>query len=209
MSSAIFTASGVRSVARMNACTKNAPCQPMRKQTGMALATSLIFLLILTLFAVVSMNTGTLQQKMAGNLRDSEIAQQAAESALRYGERVIKGILDAAGDDIAKCDHAGINKFWCYKDFQWDQKPFWLANGIPYLGDGTKQIAEAFEDPSVLIENYGADDGLDGRSRDSLMVADSTGVYGKALIRITARGIGASGVTETILEEYYIARKRL
>lgn len=209
MSIAIFTASAIRPVDRMNTRVNNAPCQTTTKQAGMALATSLIFLLILTLFAVVSMNTGTLQQKMAGNLRDSEIALQASESALRYGERVIKGILDAAGDDIAKCDHAGLNKYWCLNDFQWDQKPFWLANGISYMGDGTKQVGEAFEDPRVLIENYGCDEGLCGRSRDSLMVADSNGIYGRAFVRITARGTGASGITESILEEYYIARKRL
>ena len=197
-----------RSIMRRNSHTRDVRCLAIKGQAGMALATSLIFLLILTLFAVVSMNTGTLQQKMAGNLRDSEIGLQAAESVLRYGERTVKGILDAAGDDVARCADA-VNNLWCLNHVQWDQKPFWLANGLSYMGDATKQIKEAFEDPRVMIENYGCDEGLCGRTRDSLMTADTTGIQGLAFFRLTARGVGASGISETILEEYYIARKRL
>ena len=194
----------VKCVARINGA-KNFSAQ---KQKGMALATSLIFLLILTLFAVVSMNTGTLQQKMAGNLRDSEIALQSSESVLRYGERTLKTMLDAAGDESPRCANA-INNLWCLNQVQWDLKPFWLANGLSYMGDGAKQIEEAFEDPRVIIESYAADEGLAGTNRDSLMVADNTGVHGTRMYRLSARGVGASGITESILEGYYIARKNL
>ncbi|MCX7100437.1 MAG: PilX N-terminal domain-containing pilus assembly protein, partial [Methylobacter sp.] len=52
-------------------------------QSGAVLIISLIMLLLLTLIGTTAMQTSTLEEKMAGNLRDRDIAFQAAESALR------------------------------------------------------------------------------------------------------------------------------
>lgn len=56
------------------------------RQTGATLAISLILLAIATLVGVAAMQGTTLQEKMAGNLRDSSLAFQAADSALLAGE---------------------------------------------------------------------------------------------------------------------------
>lgn len=55
-------------------------------QGGAALIISLIFLLLMTLIGVTSMQTTTLQERMAGNSRDRNLALQAAEAGLRQGE---------------------------------------------------------------------------------------------------------------------------
>lgn len=55
-------------------------------QSGAVLIVSLIMLLLLTLIGVTAMQTTTLEEKMAGNLRDKSLAFQAAESALRAAE---------------------------------------------------------------------------------------------------------------------------
>ena len=57
-----------------------------RRQTGAALFISLMFLIILTLIGVSAANVGILQERMAGNVRDSNIAFQRAEEALRVAE---------------------------------------------------------------------------------------------------------------------------
>ena len=57
-----------------------------RTQRGMVLVICLIMLLLLTLSGLAAMRGSTLQEKMAGNSRDSEQAFLAAESALRNGE---------------------------------------------------------------------------------------------------------------------------
>jgi type IV pilus assembly protein PilX len=57
-----------------------------RHQRGAALIVGLIMLLLLTLIGVAGMRDTLLQEKMAGNMRDREIALQAAESALRAAE---------------------------------------------------------------------------------------------------------------------------
>ncbi len=55
-------------------------------QTGSALAVALVFTLLMTIIGVAAMQTATLQERMAGNLRDRNLAFQAAEAALREGE---------------------------------------------------------------------------------------------------------------------------
>jgi type IV pilus assembly protein PilX len=61
-------------------------------QSGAVLIISLIVLLLLTLIGVSSIQTTTLEEKMAGNYRDKNLAFQAAEAALRHGEALAKTI---------------------------------------------------------------------------------------------------------------------
>ena len=57
--------------------TQNAP------QEGFVLIVGLVILGLLTMLALSSMRDTTMQEKMAGASRDSGLAFQAAESALR------------------------------------------------------------------------------------------------------------------------------
>ncbi len=63
----------------------------LKSQSGAVLLVSLIMLLLLTLIGVTGMQTAGLEEKMAGNMRDRNIAFQAAEAALRDAERDIRG----------------------------------------------------------------------------------------------------------------------
>lgn len=53
-----------------------------RKQRGVVLAVSLILLLLLTILAITASTSSTLQERMAANAQDDNIAFQATESAL-------------------------------------------------------------------------------------------------------------------------------
>jgi len=55
-------------------------------QRGAVLAISLMILLVMTIIGVASMGSTTLQEKMANNNKQRQIAFQAAEAALRAGE---------------------------------------------------------------------------------------------------------------------------
>lgn len=57
-----------------------------RRQGGFILITTLIFLVVLTLFVLSSVRTGTLQLKMVGNLADRAVAFENADLAIRTGE---------------------------------------------------------------------------------------------------------------------------
>jgi len=71
------------------------------RQRGAVLIISLIFLLLMTLIGVISMQGTTLQERMAGNTRDRNLALQASEAALRAGEAWIEITANKGTADVA------------------------------------------------------------------------------------------------------------
>jgi len=67
--------------------------KPPARTRGAALFISLVFLVILTLIGISSANVGVLQERMAGNVRESNEAFQAAEATLREIERELRNII--------------------------------------------------------------------------------------------------------------------
>lgn len=65
------------------------PVLPRNSQRGAILVVALFMLLLLTIIGVSSMRGTALQESMAGSMRDSSLALQAAEAALRQGEDVV------------------------------------------------------------------------------------------------------------------------
>lgn len=63
-------------------------CRPFshNRQSGAALIVALIFLLLMTLLSTSSMRNSTMQERMAGNMRDWNIGFQGAEASLRFVE---------------------------------------------------------------------------------------------------------------------------
>ncbi|MHC8368625.1 pilus assembly PilX family protein [Pseudomonas sp. ZT5P21] len=59
-------------------------------QRGMALLISLVFLLLLTLIGISSMQNATLQEKMASSVTLRNQSFQGAEAALRVGESAVQ-----------------------------------------------------------------------------------------------------------------------
>lgn len=68
----------------------------MISQKGSVLIVSLIFLLLLTIVGVSSMNMTSLEERMAGNFRDHDLAFQAAEAALLDAEEFVENTFDIA-----------------------------------------------------------------------------------------------------------------
>lgn len=69
-----------RSMANISAPSK------FKRQQGAVLVVGLIILVVLTLLSVQVMRTNVVQERMAGNMRERNVALQAAEAALRVGE---------------------------------------------------------------------------------------------------------------------------
>jgi type IV pilus assembly protein PilX len=61
-----------------------------QKQLGATFVTGLIFLVVITLLGITAMKTASMEERMSGNLRDRNLALQAAEMALRYAEQHIR-----------------------------------------------------------------------------------------------------------------------
>lgn len=91
-----------------------------KQQRGVALVIALVFLLLLTIIGVTAMQTATLQERMAGNVRDRNVGLQAGEFALRDAEQLVEdgtstseSFVSRAGDapdwrDIDDCTNGNV-----------------------------------------------------------------------------------------------------
>lgn len=61
----------------------------LKKQSGVVLVVSLVILLLLTIIGVTTSQVTSLEEKMAGNMHDQNIAFQAAETGLRGAEAAV------------------------------------------------------------------------------------------------------------------------
>ncbi len=87
----------------MNRITMN-----RNSQQGAILIVALIMLLLVTIIGLASIRGTSLQERMAGNLRDQELALQAAEAALRQGESIVVSKFEANTlNTLATADQAG------------------------------------------------------------------------------------------------------
>ncbi len=87
-------------------------------QDGSVLIVSLILLLILTVIGVSSINNIGMNERMAGNYKDHDLAFQAAESALAAGEKEAEGLagifLGAGLDEITDYFTCSDSKSNCF-----------------------------------------------------------------------------------------------
>lgn len=68
----------------------------LKKQKGVVLIMAMVILFAMTLIGITSMNTTSLEDRIASNYRDKQVAFQAAEAALRQGEQDTRTITNTA-----------------------------------------------------------------------------------------------------------------
>ncbi|MCH2342147.1 PilX N-terminal domain-containing pilus assembly protein [Pseudomonas sp. NPDC047963] len=71
-----------------------------RHQSGVVLVVSLILLLLLTILAITASTSSSLQERMAGNAQESNVAFQAAESALAAMNTQVRDGTAPAADSV-------------------------------------------------------------------------------------------------------------
>lgn len=70
----------------------NANKTAIKTQGGIALIATLLLLLVMTLIGTSAMKTTTLEEKMAGNTKNVNVAFQASETGLRAAEQWIRDL---------------------------------------------------------------------------------------------------------------------
>jgi type IV pilus assembly protein PilX len=88
----------------MNGIRQPIPQLMYRSQGGAVLVVALIFLLLVTLIGVSSMQNATMQEKMAGSVMLKNRSFQTAEAALRLGENEVQ----ATNYNQPKCVNAVV-----------------------------------------------------------------------------------------------------
>lgn len=165
---------------------------PARAERGAALITGLIFMVVLTLLSMAAMRTTLLEEKMAGNSRDIDLAFQSAEAALRAGEQELNAAtLPTFGTTGAYLTSAG-NSTRGY-DSYWTQTHTWNSSDSAALSTVPVGVYSA---PRFVIEQMPSVAGGGGSLKAGPIT--QSGIY-----RITARGIGGNSNTRIYLQETY------
>lgn len=152
-----------------------------RMESGAALIVSLVMLLLLSLIGVAGMQTTIMQDRMAGNLLDKDLAFQAAEAALRDGEESLQSSVPVSFPDSNGLYRIGA-----------DNRPDWPGN-LDDDGNGVIQYTgfpNVYAQPEYIIEQI-----------DSITPpgCDLSSYCEPVYYRITALGFGGSDTSSAVL----------
>lgn len=158
------------------------------KQKGAVLITGLIFLVVLTMLVLAIMRSATLEERMAGNSRNRQLALQAAEAVLRDAE---VSLFAPAATFTTAFDPTVFNSTctngYCSRPaagtYRWKAAATW-ANGtsrsFATLADGTAfSLAGLPSPPRYIVEYMGPEDS-----------GQPPKICPKLLFRVTVRGVG-------------------
>jgi len=146
----------------MNSAQQLTNSSPYQRQCGAVLFVSLIILLLMTIIGVSAMQNTTMQEKMAGNLRDANLAFQAAESALRDAENYIANTasLPIFASDCGSASNSNnglclpiVPSSTSYQ--QWENVSYWSnADKTRCYGAGTNaaQLSLVSKQPRYMAE---------------------------------------------------------
>ncbi len=176
---------------------RSRPMSPARRQQGVALFLALVVLLLITILGVSGLQTTTLEERMAANARDRDLAFQAAEAALMDAERFLNSA------QIGEFNNSGGRY-----QLNANSRPVWHGNNqqagtggvITYSVDRPGAGAQAAplqgvsRQPEYFIERYPAVI-PPGGSLEAGVPADEL-----AFFRATARGFGGRENTVVVLQ---------
>ena len=171
----------------------------LHKQTGSALIVSLTILLVLTILGVSAMRTTSLEDKMAGNARDSQTAFEAAEFALRQAEQdlktdvVVKASFGPTGGTGAYFTSPGVGPE------AWTVEANWATIATP---PGTVYTGNVASPPLIMIQQVDANI----PAYPAPGIGNNYNYYdfiGLDVYQITVRGVGISPNSRAMLQSYY------
>jgi len=176
---------------------KTAEYYRMPKQSGSVLIISLIIMVVLTILGVSGMKSAVLEEKMAGNLRDSQLAFQAAEATLREAEQFIDNNIvsttnfDTNGSDGLYAKSPG--KLW--DQINWDSN-----DSLEFANFSSNSAINT--SPRYIIQHVATQiNNIDELNMDNY--GQGTGAGRVEMFLITARATGNSGNTVVMLQSTY------
>ncbi len=166
------------------------------QQRGVALFLALVVLLIITILGVSGLQTTTLEERMAANARDRDMAFQAAEAALLDAERFLNNAVlgDFNNGNGRYRLNAANRPIWHGDGRQVGNGVFVYSVNRPGTGNQATALAGVARQPEYFVEQYPAVFSSGG-SLEAGVPADAMSFY-----RVTARGFGGRENTVVVLQ---------
>lgn len=174
-------------------------------QQGVALVMALVFLLLLTIIGIGALNTTSLEEKMANNVKDRNLAFQAAESALILGEFWINNQLtkpDFPNNNI------GLHEPSATATPIWNSVDWYGSSIVTYpntpgaSGSGTLEKLQT--QPKYLIERLAEAQNLGIGNTGGSAVWKPGGGEPMTMYRITARGTGGTNAAMVMVQSTFL-----
>lgn len=171
----------------------------LNQQRGGALITALSILLILTILGVSAMSTTALQERMAGNARDHEVAFEAAEYSLRAAEAFVQ-TLNSTSMTTNFSTSGGTGGYYTPRALPTDTEA-WLS-WATFANPATFGMSVS-QQPQYIIQVVKSELGL---STDPKANPGYGGppVLQPTVFQITARGFGLSSTSRVMLQSYFV-----
>lgn len=193
------TAISISTIRHATTCTRRYTQRRTQRHTqrGAVLILSMILLLVLTLLGLSSMRTATLEEKMAGNMRDRNLAFEATESALREGEAWIARQTDLQQMTAQEFvyDAGDLPTASIQSEDWWDDNPTAVYGAVE---QGAAELPNVHTQPEFVVEERAF-------VPDSL-VAGFEPSKGNRIYRVVARGTGATDTAQALAESTYAKR---
>lgn len=159
------------------------PLHAANRARGSALIVALIILLLMTLIGTAGIQGTVMQERMAGNVRDRNLAFEAAEAALRAGEILA---LDTNTGPYSGAD--GLYDWETAQNPGWDVAATWTGTSSIIYSDAA--LSNLSAQPRFFLEQ------LAPMSSGSLEVGVE---LQPRMVGVTARGIGGSPDAAVVL----------
>lgn len=198
------------------------------RQQGVVLITGLILLVLLTIIGVTASRSTLLEERMAGNMKDQNVAFQSAEAALRVAENYLNGaslgnfVIDTNASTLAKDPTGLYSATMSTSSERWEQAVWDDGGSVAYprtpddLTVATITPAGAAAPPRYIIEDMSNALKCTTGSTSSCalnpveLFKDKGGSMGglgpvseAGVFRVTARGVGTSANTVVFVQSYY------
>lgn len=188
----------------MNNAGKTQRLKTHRREAGAVLVVGLVMVLLISIIGVSAIRGSNLQESMAGNMRERNLAFQASESALRIGEGMVSDqvsrplMTDSLGlyNDTFRTPASSVLTF---SDADWKDatKVRVTALSLEYLS----------REPTYIVEQLDPDIGIGAAMEGSAI--DLEGMQNTGDItpyRVTARGFGGAVNSIKTLQTSYNRR---
>ncbi|MDA1073999.1 MAG: PilX N-terminal domain-containing pilus assembly protein [Proteobacteria bacterium] len=172
----------------------------IHNERGVVLFIALVFLLVLTIAGVSSVQTTSLEERMARNTHDSVLAFQAAESALREAEAFVRNNVSST----APFTPAGNNGLWSAAAYT-DQDRWLVANvwndGSSLSRQTNSSLALVAAQPRYIVEWVAT---VERETNANLIDSSYNAVSDRVeIFRITARGVGGTTNASVLLQSTF------
>lgn len=174
----------------------NMNVKPFTNQRGVTLIVGLMIVLLMGVLSLAAIRGSGLQESMAGNMRDRNLAFQSAESALRDGEGVIMapGALPAFNGTNGRHQmRSGANSPSRMSDANWADTNL--------IATTTLGLTGVYAQPVYILEELPADIGKEASASGSGIDADS--LYLETIpYRVTVRAVGQTNDSVVKLQSH-------